>query len=119
MVPARYPTDLHDPPPGYVPHTAQYLVAGRPPADDWREVPSKCLLPLQPAGLLVAGVQPHEPDGAALKTELLGTWSPPTAAWNAPPGTGRLPKMRDVRNAQSRRLRGRAVSYTHLTLPTN
>jgi len=117
VVPAWFFTDLHDPAPGYVPHTLRYVQANRPVRGDWYEIPYRCLLPLQPAGLLVAGRciscdrlaqgslrvmptcfflgqaagtaashaveaggQPHELDGTALKSELLGTWSPPTEA---------------------------------------
>jgi len=55
VVPAWFFTDLHDPPPGYEPHTVDYVVAHRPPPGDWYEIPYRCLLPLRPPGLLVAG----------------------------------------------------------------
>ncbi len=55
LVPAWYFTDLHDPPPGYEPHTVEYVLANRPPEGEWYEIPYRCLLPERPAGLLVAG----------------------------------------------------------------
>lgn len=55
VTPAWFFTDLHDPPPGHVPHDLRYVQANRPPRGDWYEIPYRCLLPERPAGLLVAG----------------------------------------------------------------
>lgn len=48
--------DLHDSPPGTtIPHDGEHVWARRPPRGDWYEIPYRCLLPKEIAGLLVAG----------------------------------------------------------------
>ncbi|HCU35612.1 MAG TPA: hypothetical protein DGT21_09190 [Armatimonadetes bacterium] len=54
VAPAWFYTDLHDPPPGPA-HTWDYILANQPPPGDWYEIPYRCLVPVEPPGLLVAG----------------------------------------------------------------
>lgn len=48
--------DMHDSPPGLtIPYGSQYIWNNRPAPGDWFEVPYRCLVPQDTAGLLVAG----------------------------------------------------------------
>ncbi|MGD9494868.1 MAG: FAD-dependent oxidoreductase [Armatimonadota bacterium] len=55
VVPAWFFIDLHDPAPATVAHTLQFVQQNRPRPGDWYEIPYRCLVPVKPPGLLVAG----------------------------------------------------------------
>lgn len=48
--------DFHDSPPGRsIPYDIEFKRKNSPPPDDWYEIPYRCLLPQEVAGLVVAG----------------------------------------------------------------
>ena len=56
VVPAWFFVDLHDPPPGQsIPFPLEYVQQNRPRPGDWYEIPYRCLVPVEPPGLVVAG----------------------------------------------------------------